>query len=311
MRGILLNCPKAQCSIYESGVMFARALQGCAGVDLDYREISSFGDIPPGYDFYLFNYHHITMAWLDPAEVKTIPGHKLTFVLEMLPGDPFQYCPQVFDAYLVPDPTMRSEDPRVFAFPRPLEEVAGLPAFEPSDPPVIGSFGFATPGKGFATLVEAVGREFERATLRLRIPHGTHADANDRVAAHTLDECHRLLRPGIELQIERDYLDKASLVAWCAQNSLNVFLYHRDQPGLAATTDQAISAGRPLLVSPCPTFRHIHDYIPPYPRTSLRAAIAETLPAVQQMQRDWHPANFSRRFAEVLDYLGARSLAAR
>jgi hypothetical protein len=304
MRGILLNCPAAQCSIYESGLMFARALGDFAGAELEYAEIASFEDIPQGYDFYLFNYHHITMDWLDPDRVRELPGKKMTFVLEMLPGDPFPYCPQVFDAYLVPDPTMVLPDPRVFAFPRPLEVVRGIPDYEPRDVPVIGSFGFATPGKGFATLVEAVSREFEKAVIRLRIPHGTHADPQGSIAASTLGECQRLLRPGLELEIEREYLDKASLVAWCAENTLNAFLYHRNQPGLAATTDQAISAGRPLVVSPCETFRHIHEYIPPYPRISLREAIQGSLPAVQRMAETWHADRFRERFGDVLSYLG-------
>src|SRR5262245_32861441 len=122
-RVLLLNCKPAQCSIYESGLMFRAALRDSERYQLEYREIASFEDIPrDGYDLYALNWHHITMRWLDPARLRDLPGKKLTFVLEMRPGDPFCYCPSdAFDAYCVPDPTHRCADPRVFAFPRPLE----------------------------------------------------------------------------------------------------------------------------------------------------------------------------------------------
>ncbi|MFQ5506161.1 MAG: hypothetical protein ACE5F1_15415 [Planctomycetota bacterium] len=299
-RGIFLNSAAANCSIYESGLMFARALQGSSEFALDYMEIARFEHIPPGYDFYLFNYHHVTMRWLDPRRIRELGGRKLGLVWEMLPDDPLVLYPDVFDAYLVPDPTLECPDERVFAFPRPLELATDLPACEERDVPVIGSFGFATPGKGFDAVVWAAGHEFERAIVRLNIPTGTHADEGGRRARAYADLCRLIAKRGIELRIEHRYLSKPALVAWCAQNTVNVFLYHRDQPGLSATTDQAISSGRPLLVSPCHTFRHIHAYQSPYPATSIKAAIASGAAAVSTMQADWHPSATRRRFERVL-----------
>ncbi len=300
-RGILLNCTAAQCSIYESGRMFHAALRDAPEYALDYREISRFEDIPrSGYDFYVFNYHHVTMAWLDTKRLRELPGPKLTFVLEMLPGNPFVFCPKDFDAYCVPDPTHRCADPRVFAFPRPLEQAPALPPHVPHEVPWIGSFGFATPGKGFEVVVHAVNKEFERAVVRLNIPAGTHADPDAARARQLGAFCQSLAKPGIEVRLDHRFLAKDELIRWCAENTLNVFFYHRNQPGLSATTDQAIVAGRPLLVSPCDTFRHIHEHIRPYPGQSLRAAIAETGPAVAKMRELWAKERFAARFAAVL-----------
>ena len=98
-----------------------------------------------------------------------------------------------------------------------------------------------------------------------------------------------------------DYFSKDELIKWCAQNSLNVFLYNRRVGnGLSATTDQAIASGRPLSVSTNPTFRHIHSYIKPYPYLSLKAAIETTMPVVRKMQEEWSPRSFVLIFENLL-----------
>ena len=79
----------------------------------------------------------------------------MTVVLEVSPNDPFVYCsPDDFDAYIVLDPTLEIDQKNVFAFPRPLEKFDGPLVYEQKEVPWIGSFGFATPKKGFEKLVK-------------------------------------------------------------------------------------------------------------------------------------------------------------
>jgi|GEM_PF-462449 len=311
-RGLFVIQEKSFCSIYESGVMVYNALRTGANFHLDYLEISpEKRALPDGYDFYLFNYHHHTMAWLDLKSLNRLSGVKITLVLEVAPNDPFVLCPSnVFDAYCALDPTILHPDPRVYAFPRPLEVVDNIPTYIEKDIPVIGSFGFATLGKGFELVVNAVNNEFDRAVVRINIPFGTYADDafwhlhKQSYADYLTDLCKKTAKEGIEVVVTRDYLSKEELIAWCSQNTLNCFLYNRNQPGLSATTDQAISSGRPLLVSANETFRHIHSYIKPYPFQSLKEAIALSIPYVQKMQQDWSPQKVVSRFEVVLNALG-------
>lgn len=310
-KGLFVNQEKAACSIYESGLMFYNALLGATSFQLDYVEIS--GDrrtLPDNYDFYLFNYHHITMEWLDVKCLRKLPGAKITLVLEVAPNDPFVLCPSgVFDAYCALDPTMVHPDKRVYAFPRPLEVPHNIPSYQEKDIPVIGSFGFATPGKGFELLVDAVNKEFDRAVVRINIPFGTYADDafwdlhKKNYADYLAEMCQRIAKDGIDVIITRDFMSKNDLITWCAENTLNCFFYNRNQPGLAATTDQAISSGRPLLVSSNETFRHLHPYITPHPRQSLKEAIALTPPHVMEMQNDWSPVKLIEKFELVLNDL--------
>jgi len=312
LKGLFLNPPRANCSISESGLMIYEALRTSRRYKLDYLEIDGPKSIPRrGYDFYAFNYHHVRMSWLDMQMVRALPGFKATFVLEVQPGDPFVLCPREgFDTFCALDPTLKHRDRRVYAFPRPLEPAVTARRSSTHQLPVIGSFGFATPGKGFELVAAAVNREFDRAILRINVPPGDFADPHfwplqRRDYAEYLGQLvGSVAKPGVEVRISRDYLSKSQLIDWCAENTLNCFLYSRTQPGLSATTDQAISSGRPLAVSANETFRHLHDYLTPYPYRSLRESIDRSGAEVAQMQSAWTPAAFSKRFEQVLEDAG-------
>lgn len=310
--GIFINTARAQCSIFESGLMMYESLLVSSRFKIDYVEVDEKNHtIPGGYDFYAFNYHHSTMGWLDTKTIHHVPGVTITFVLETLPNDPFILCPENdFDAYCALDPSMDIEDKRVYAFSRPLELPVDQVPNDESPIPIIGSFGFATPGKGFELLVDAVNREFEEALLRINIPAATYVDAGtwklqqQDYIRYISDLCLKIAKKGVRVEITNEFMTKDELIRWCGRNTLNCFLYNRNQPGLSATTDQAISSGRPLAVSANETFRHICRYIEPYPIRSLKESIAFSRAEVLQMQKDWAPVNFAERFEDVLRDFG-------
>jgi hypothetical protein len=309
LRGLFVNTSEAQCSIYESGKMIYEALRLSEAYELDYIEVDELNRrISTLYDFYAFNYHFSVMSWLKTQCLRSLNGLKIVFVLEMLPNDPFVHCPEEdFDVYCVLDPTMQVKDDRVYSFPRPLEMLDSTPNEEPqNDIPIIGTFGFATIGKGFELVVDAVNKEFDKAIIRINIPRSTYADdvcwylQRRNYAEYLKELCISLAKPGINVQVTHDYMSKPELVNWCAQNTLNVFLYHRYQAGLSATTDQAIASGRPLAVSTNETFRHLHQHLQPYPICSLKQSIKHSQPQVLRMQNLWSPMNFVSTFEKVL-----------
>ena len=301
MRGLFVNTRRAQCSIYESGIMVYEILK--EKYDLGYCETGVLGtcsvyDIPNGYDFFVINWHHMTMP-LPPETLSELQGVKIAMVLEMVEGNPFVAFPSNFDEYMVLDPTMRNPDPRTNPFPRPLEEIA-VPPYEDTVVPTIGSFGFSTADKRFDLVVEQTAKEFEIAVVRINIPAATFWDCDGSKTKSVVDQCLAKARPGITVSITHNYFNKPELVKWCSTNTINCFLYQRQMPGLAAVTDQAISSGRPLLVSDCDTFRHVHQYLTPFPRTTIRRAITESVSGVQAMKRDWSRESFAGTFKKLL-----------
>ena len=305
-KGLFINTEKAKCSIHESGLMVYDCIKDSAKFDLDYIELRKDDlKIPAEYDFYFFNYHFITTGWLDTKSVKKLPGLKGTIILEVLPNDPFVYCsPFDFDFYCVLDPSMTLKHKKVFAFPRPLDEYTGPLSKKENPVPVIGSFGFATKGKGFEHVVSAVNREFDKAVVRINIPHGTYTDESHQYAHELAAICKGLAKPGVDVQVTHTFFSKEELIHWCSENTLNCFLYDRNFPGLSATTDQSITSERPLAISDNNTFRHIAKYLTPYPHQSLKESIEKSVPAVVQMKRDWSRESFRKLFETMIEKLG-------
>ena len=304
MRKVLfINSKKAQCSIWESGYMAYSALQKYSSCSIAYMEISKDSTLlPANFDIYLFNYQNNVMKWLDLASVKKLPKPKGTLVLEVLPQDAMARCPDnVFDFYMVLDPTFIEKKPTYYTFSRPLDEYERNVCYTATKIPIIGSFGFGTEGKCFDKVVEAVNKEFDRALVRIHIPYGDFV-RNAREEAHRMaKKCKAIAKQGIEVVTTHHYMNKENLVNWCAENTLNCFLYERPGlPGLAATTDQAVLSGRPLAVSKDSTFRHIHQYLTPYPECSLRESMEMSKDVIKKIASDWHPKKFALKFDEML-----------
>lgn len=302
MKGIFINNSAAKDSIHESGRMVYNCLKISDKYQLDYIEVSIDNrSISKGYDFYFFNYHPVTMNWLNTCSLKKELGFSITMILEVAPNDPFVFCPsRHFDAYCALDPTLKVKNKNVYAFPRPLEKIDfELPVIN-NGIPVIGTFGFATKGKGFQHVVEAVNKEFDKAIIKINIPYGDFVPESKSYAEFLGNICRSIAKPGIEVQISHDFMNKTDLIKWCANNTLNCFLYDRDIPGLSATTDQAIVSERPLAVAKNETFRHILEYLPPYPDCSLLDSISKSTPLVKQMKENWSAEKFIQKFELLL-----------
>ncbi len=333
VHGAFVNTATAQCSIYESGRMVYECIDmipKSKGLSIDYFSLEEINiqesarrrdiilndgvnkNVKEKYDFIVFNWHHFTMKGEVPADiVRLFPQKKFAIVLEVEPNDPLAFTdPDLFDGYIVLDPTAGGMGRNVFAFPRPLEGriIRGEP--RRNKIPQIGSFGFGTPGKGFELIVDAVNREFDEAKVRINIPLSPYADdamfkVHNRSYVEYLESlCRTTAKPGITVEVTQDFMTPDALIDWCADNDLNCFLYSRRQSGLSATTDQAIASGQPLLVSTNDTFRHIHPYIPPYPLWGLRDAIEKSAPAVRRLQDDWSRETFGKTFLSMLECYG-------
>jgi len=295
LRGIYYNQKPAICSIYESGLMCYNALKLSDKYSLEYCDEPQLQE--SDYDFTVFNFHHITNNWMLPF-VHQCKGPTFTIVTEVgHDSNPMPYTSQSFNYYMILDPTIIDTE-TIFGFPRPLE-LATVRKKENNNI-VIGSFGLPTPGKNWEEIVTRTQDEFNEALIRFNIPHASYVPMTQREIDRIIYSCNRLIvKPNINLQITNDYMSKEELIDWCSQNTINVFLYNRNQTGMSATTDQAIASGRPILVSKNDAFRHVLQYLHPYPST-IKEAIETTLPAVRQMQKDWSPIQFARKFENIV-----------
>lgn len=304
MRAVFYNSVENMCSIHKTGLMCYDILKRSRHFDLEYREDQTVVD---GCDFVIFNHHYIRNNWMDEGRVRAFRCLSFCIVSEvgLYSDDPAPLTPKIFDHYLVLDPTMMGTG--VFhPLPRPLPFYDGIAAKPGPDGVVIGSFGLATYGKNWRAIFEAVKKDFDKdgCTLRINLAPSKciPRDVYDRVVCEVWSASFVLDRKSkIRFEFtEHEFSDKG-LVEWCAQNSINVFLYDRDHDtGLAAVADIAVAVGRPILVSSHATFRHLHRYIDVFPRIGIKEAMVRNHAGVLQMREDWSPDHFLHRFEKIL-----------
>lgn len=293
--GVFYNSPKAQCSIYESGLMIYNALKQSTKYVVEYTEDRA---LKFDADFSIFNYHPYVNGWMSHS-VKHYGGRTFAIVLEVgHHGDLLPNTSTIFQKYMVIDPTITDTN-EIFGFPRPIERYTPLSYNAPEI--TVGSFGFATQGKRWIEVLELTNREFDEALIRINIPFATFVPNCQYEIDKVIAELRTFkLKPGIHLELTSKYMEKDDLIEWCAQNTINFFPYYRDLAGLAAVTDQAISARRPILVTDNPAFRHICEWITPHPHITIKEAISKNYQGVLDMYNAWSPEAFYRKFESIL-----------
>jgi len=318
-RFLFVNTREANCSIYEKGVTFFDINEDSENWHMDYVEVDYLdrdqlyngrivlknGMAPPKYDTIIWNYHPYTMKELE--QIDCTHFHKLNtinycMVVEEVSNEEHPVIanvPDVFNGYIILDPTKRFADPRYHYYPRVLTKIIEGKKIIP-EVPIIGCFGYVTVDKGFDLIVAAASAEFEKSIVRFNLPQAAYADQNKNLLNQVLQQCHAAARDNVELQITHNFYNTDELIDWCSQNTINVFLYQRHIQGIAAAPDQAVASGRPIAVSQNPTFRHILQYQKPYPEMSLRETIENGVDYVKQIQYDWSRERCIQRLTEII-----------
>ena len=277
MRGIFYNSQKAVCSIYESGLQIYDILKNSSFFELDYTEKRQFSG---EYDFCIVNYHFTTNNWIRKEIIDNFRGQTFCIVTEIAFGDNvLEMSPKYFDHYIVLDPTIK-ETEKLHGFGRPIKTDYKLNPYS-SNIPIISSFGLATPGKDWLQIVKCVNNDFDEAIIRFNIPIGTHnKDTHNSIISELKRNISGLaLKPGIKFNLTHYVMSEKQLVKWLSESTINCFFYFREhiyKAGLAAVTDQAIMAERPILITKDVTFRHIHKYLDYYPNINISEAIIKT-----------------------------------
>jgi len=271
---VYVNHRAQQCGVYEFGREIGTLLETSAKYNIKYVECDSYKEFDQYYkalkpQVVIFNYHAATMPWvwdsrkLSPPKISRLKAVLIGVIHEVFQQEADKANNDLFDFHIAPDPTLLLKNTIVYKtgrlLPRkPVEHEVQNPL------PVIGSFGFATPNKGFENIIKAVEREFDEAIIKLNIPFARFGDRDGDNARKLAKQCSDLItKPGIKLEIDHTYLEKDELLKFLSANTLNIFLYEDVQNrGISSTIDWALAAGRPLAISKSTLFRHLFDCIP-------------------------------------------------
>jgi hypothetical protein len=326
MKILFVNHSNEKCGVYQYGKACYEVIEKIHEHLFDYAECETAQHFHQAVlssqpDLILYNNHPSTLTYIDPEFILRYRqflhvslSHRLNQEKEL------SSCEQVFDFYIMSDPTLIEKSPRIFKIGRFLPKFD--PIFKEPALPTIGSFGFGSRSKGFENLIDTVKAEFSEAVIRLNIPSPSLADPDNKWIENFKEkQAAKLQGTEIDLQITTDFLSKGELLQFLSENSLNAFLYPTrlklvDSDGISSATDFALAVNRPLAISANPIFRHLHFIKPsivakiPTDRISLFRKSMQTRSLKQILEggtdsysflrKIWSEEVFLQRFREIL-----------
>ncbi len=321
---------KKQCGVYQFGTQVFEAISGSEKYKFIRAECDSLDELLQSVethhpDVIIYNYHPAVMQWvcariskgiyrnniagIRPIQIgiihevtqqvaDTATAYRNTFVL----GHSHKKLNSLFDFYIAADPTLLLQNPLVFKTGRLV------PEYSPPPPPAaftVGSFGFATPKKGFEKIVERVQEEFDEAVIRINMPSADFGDKDGARAKSIAEQCRKLVyKKGIQLKISHEFFDERQLLDFLAVNSMNVFMYEdTGGRGLSSAVDNALAVKRPVAVTRCPMFRHV---LSAHPTICIDDSPMETIykngfTPLQKLVDSWDKAHLIWDYERILD----------
>lgn len=325
---LLLNHRRSACGVYEFGYSIYEAIAQSKRHSTAYVEVDSADDVAEALrqhlpTLILVNYHPFTTrAWF-PFALADDRVSVVGIIHEISPEDLERLNTLPFDYFMVHDPTLKVGEGGTFTSVRPLPPLAPNSSAPPPAHPTIGSFGFATPGKGFEALVARAQLEFAECHIRLNIPFSSFFDAEGHEARAVAVRCRSLLwKPGVSLNITHDYMEQDQLLGFLQGNSINAFFYEPQcSRGLSSALDWALAAGRPLALRKADMFRHLFGTVPsPFVEDrSMKEIMLDGIGWQEKLRQDWSAERiladyewmFDRLLPEQASFEYRRNLATR
>ncbi len=324
---------KTQCGVYEFGDDIYKALSVSQRYNFIKLEVQSLQELKDGIKKYtpvavIYNFHPAVMPWLYEKKIKgfytnNIYGfkilqlgiiHEVTEAIadcavgrkrNILTTDAHAILNSFFDFYIAPDPTLRSTSEFIYKTGRLVPSYKSETDQIITSKPVIGSFGFATPNKGFEDLIKRVQEEFDEAHIRFNMPFAEFGDKDGSNARLISEKCKALItKTGISIEISHDFLGKTEVLDFLSKNTLNAFFYQdKTGRGISSAVDLAMAVKKPIAVTECPMFRHILTTEPSISvdKLPLKEIIANGFTPLQKLADDWSEDNIRSRYEFILD----------
>ena len=312
---LFVSHKEKQCGVHEFGKNIANALSKSQKYNFVYVECSGMSELDNAIAVHqpvaiIYNYHIPTMPWIHQKLIhklyRPLNAHidvpQIGIMHEVTQEKADKADAYLFDYHIAPDPTLLLRNPLVFKTGRLV------PDFENHFPlsliPVVGSFGFATPNKGFEQIVHVVNEEFENAVIRFNIPSADFGDRDGNKAKELEDNCRKLItKTGITLEVSNDFLSKEGILTFLAQNSINVFLYQdKSGRGISSAADYALAVDRPIAVSDSSMFRNLHDVEPSIlvPGKPISDIMNQGIAPLEKLKTEWSSENIVWEYERII-----------
>ena len=251
-----------QCGVYQFGKQIFEALERSSKFQFIYCELSDASELRAAVVSHnpsavIINFHPATIGWAQGWASWSLQIPTIGIMHEMNTALADQMNDALFDYYIFHDPSAETQNPLFFKAARlihPPSQPASLPARF-----TVGSFGFATPGKGFEAVAARAHAEFDDCLIRFNIPWSEFCDKDGSQARLVADRCRSLIvKPGVQIEVTHDFFDLDGVEQFLAGNSINAFFYDEQEGrGISSAVDLALSARRPIAARRTSMVRHL------------------------------------------------------
>lgn len=173
--------------------------------------------------------------------------------------------------------------------------------------PIIGFQGFGLGHKGTVRIAEKIQEEFDEAIFRLHMPMSFFCDPHGHQAQKRIMEiCQCIRKPGIKIEISRDFLPEDKIIEWMNQNTINCYFFdYMEGAGIASSPDYAIAAMRPIAVNNSRMLINLHGLDPSIEieNNSLRDIIKNGVKPLLPIYDLYKQINVIRDYENICDRL--------
>jgi hypothetical protein len=307
MKVFFINSKKKSCGVYQYGIRLLDALQ-FSNNEIQYYEVSTFEEFCnldfKQVDLLLFNFIGCDgtgpFGWYNKDAANYVRDHlKIKTATIKHTADNFVN----FDYYICQDPTNQT----IPSLPRPLHKPIN---YSPSNKIInVGSFGFAGYHKGFDSIIKLVNDQFDEAIINLLITSAFYGDKDNVTRDTIISQLSQIqLKPGIQLNIQKDFIDDDAVSEFAVKNDILIFAYNHlltyayDPCAISSIADYAISWNIPFAVTSLPAFRHLYKEEIDVNKNSIVNILNyhKEYKYVQQLNSEWSQKNLSNKFDQIL-----------
>jgi hypothetical protein len=264
-RILFVNSDKEADGLTDYGRRFNHVIQKSTMHKIKYVELSHVENIEITATYFkpdviIYNYHKMTFPHLSSITKNWIGKYKQVIIYHEFGNDCFS------DAIIHVDSTKQDNvNKQFFSVPRPLYETNF--EFRKNNIPHFGSYGFGGYHKNFDLAVKLIVDQFEEAVINFNIPR-CYFDYDINIRKNIIENCKHIVQDSgknIKFNISEDFLDYNDLIKFLNKNDCIIFM-HADRDisdlTLSASTDYAMMAKKPIVLSKSNMFRHFESVRP-------------------------------------------------
>ena len=259
MKNILIvNRQTTNCGVHQYGLNIYESLKKSKNNNYHYLETNNVTTLNNflnnnKIDIIVFNYIIWVMGWITDEIVNQLSSQYNCYFIYHDGDLKFSNVKGI----LYNDPTKIVDNVTEHNINRCLFDFKPSKNKQNNERPIISSFGFGFPDKGFHNLINKINEEFTDSLIRFHIPNA-NVDINNHLKNTTLNLCNNMLNGKNEFIITDHYMSNSELLEWLNESSINCFFYDKKHSkGVSSVIDYALSVDVPIAVTNCNMMRHI------------------------------------------------------